>query len=205
MGVFEYRTIAGPAESLFKEKGSKFLGFAFPVADESEIKNRLEQLRKRYFDASHHCYAWVLGADRKLSRASDDGEPAHSAGDPIMGQIRSRNLTNVLVVIVRYFGGTKLGVGGLVAAYKTAADLTLAQAKLIDVDVTTKLGLYFPYTTNAEVMRLVKDFDLKILTQEYGTACYIEVSVAMRDHAKLIEKLELLQAMGSGVRVRDSK
>src|SRR5690606_7725476 len=115
-----YRTIAQPAEGLYKEKGSKFIALAYPVYTEEEIKDRLAELRKKYYDARHHCYAYMLGADKSRYRANDDGEPNHSAGDPILGQIRSADLSNVLVVVVRYFGGTKLGVSGLITAYKTA-------------------------------------------------------------------------------------
>src|SRR5690242_5641679 len=121
MSVFSYQTIEKSSDSIYKEKGSRFLAFARPVSSESDVKKVLESLRKEYFDARHHCFAWILGPEKKLFRAFDDGEPNHSAGDPILGQIRSRNLTNVLVVVVRYFGGTKLGVGGLISAYKTAA------------------------------------------------------------------------------------
>lgn len=119
---FSYRTIAGPAEGLYREKGSRFLAFAFPVKKEADIKDQLAMLEKKYFDARHHCFAWILGTDRKSSGACDDGEPNHSAGDPILGKIRSRNLINVLVVVVRYFGGIRLGVGGLAAGYKSAAE-----------------------------------------------------------------------------------
>ncbi len=119
--VFSYITIKAGSQGIYKEKGSKFLSFAHPIATEEEGKEFLLSLKKKYFDARHHCFAWVLDADKSRHRASDDGEPNHSAGDPILGQIRSRNLTNVIVVVVRYFGGTKLGVGGLMAAYKTAA------------------------------------------------------------------------------------
>ncbi|MEQ9007162.1 MAG: YigZ family protein, partial [Ekhidna sp.] len=117
-----YHTIKEKSEGLYKEKGSKYLAFAYPVKSEVEIKEIQESLRKEYYDARHHCFAWVLGMDDQSYRANDDGEPAHSAGDPILGQIRSFELTNVLVVVIRYFGGTKLGVGGLINAYKTATE-----------------------------------------------------------------------------------
>ena len=122
MPAFSYHTIASGAEGSYKEKGSKFLAFAYPVASEAEVKEKIEALKAKYFDARHHCYAWILGAEKKLYRANDDGEPNHSAGDPILGQLRAMNLTNVLIVVVRYFGGVKLGVGGLVTAYRSAAE-----------------------------------------------------------------------------------
>ena len=120
-----FLTIGQPAEGLYKEKGSKFIGLAFPVKTEDEVKERLEETRKTYYDARHHCYAYILGHEGTQFRANDDGEPNHSAGDPILGQIRSKELTNTLVIVVRYFGGTKLGVSGLINAYKTAAALAL--------------------------------------------------------------------------------
>src|SRR5689334_14470624 len=118
MSTYSILTLKSDGKGIYKEKGSKFLGFAYPVSSESEIKERIASLKSEYFDARHHCFAWILGPEKKQFRAFDDGEPNHSAGDPILGQIRSRNLTNVLVVVVRYFGGTKLGVGGLIAAYR---------------------------------------------------------------------------------------
>jgi uncharacterized YigZ family protein len=123
--VFSFRTLRAPAEGIYKEKGSKFLAFAYPVETETDTKVILDALRKQYFDARHHCFAYILGADKPRFRAFDDGEPNHSAGDPILGQIRSRELTNVLVVVIRYFGGVKLGMGGLMAAYKAAAENAL--------------------------------------------------------------------------------
>jgi uncharacterized YigZ family protein len=148
---YSYRTIARPSEGEYKEKGSRFLGFAFPVSTEEEIKGHITFLRKKYFDARHHCYAWMLGADRKLFRAFDDGEPNHSAGDPILGQIRSKGLTNVLVVIVRYFGGVKLGVGGLISAYRTAAEEALNKAEVIEQDVMDCIHISYDYAATPEV------------------------------------------------------
>ena len=142
MIVFSYHTLGNTAEGSYKEKGSKFMAFAYPVVSESEIKERLEALRKKYFDARHHCFAYILGADKTRFRAFDDGEPNHSAGDPILGQIRSRDLTNVLVVVVRYFGGVKLGVGGLISAYKAAAEEALNNAIVMERDVTKELAYY---------------------------------------------------------------
>src|SRR5687768_4675593 len=123
--VYSYRTIQLPSSGEYKEKGSRFLSFSFPVQTDTEIKAHLAALKKQYYDARHHCYAWILGAEGKNFRAVDAGEPNHSAGDPILGQIRSKGLTNILVVVIRYFGGIKLGVGGLIYAYKTAAEIAL--------------------------------------------------------------------------------
>src|SRR5437879_4473463 len=135
MSAFSFFTIQNPTQGIYKEKGSKFLAFAFPVNSETEIKGQLDLLKKKYFDARHHCYGYVLGADKTKFKGHDDGEPNHSASDPILGQIRSKNLTDVLVVVVRYFGGVKLGVGGLMQAYKAAAEDALNQASVIEIEV----------------------------------------------------------------------
>ncbi len=195
-GIFSFYTIQSVSEGIFKEKGSKFLAFAYPVSDETEIKLRLDELRKKYFDASHHCYAWMLGADKKHFRASDDGEPSHSAGTPILGQIKSKNLTNVLVVVVRYFGGTKLGVGGLTQAYKAAAELALANAKIIEIELTASFILNYDYTASPDMMRLIKEFELSIVNQTYGDQALMEMSVKLRLKEKFLDKLVLLEAMG---------
>lgn len=200
---FSYRTISKPAEGLFKEKGSRFLSFAYPVTSESAIKEHIRALQKKYFDARHHCFAWMLGVGEKSFRAFDDGEPNHSAGDPILGQIRSRDLTNVLVVVVRYFGGTKLGVGGLINAYKTAADDALEQAEIIERQVLSVVRIQYDYAATAEVMRIVKDFDLQIQAQSFEQECVMEAEFKLRDREKLFEKLDLLHAMGSKIEYRE--
>jgi uncharacterized YigZ family protein len=195
-----YTTITEPAEGSYREKGSKFLAFAYPVADEEEIRAKIESVKKRYFDARHHCFAWMLGPERKKFRAFDDGEPNHSAGDPILGQIRSRNLTNVLIVVVRYFGGVKLGVGGLISAYKLAAEDALSKATNIEVEVQFRLSLDFPYSSTSEVMRLIKEFDMRILKQEFSGACALIVDSPARSKERAIEKMELLKATGTDLR-----
>jgi uncharacterized YigZ family protein len=195
MAVFSFRTIQSNSEGLYKESGSKFLAFAYPVRADEEIKSKIEGLKKKYFDATHHCFAWVLGADKSKFRAVDDGEPNHSAGDPILGQIRSKELTNVLVVVVRYYGGTKLGVGGLIQAYKSAAEEALNQATVIEEDVTENFLVRFPYDETSEVMRLVKEFDMKIIKQEYLVDCVLVIEVKLINKDSLLAKLELLQAL----------
>ncbi|RNI29594.1 YigZ family protein [Rufibacter immobilis] len=172
-----YRTIAAPVEGLYKEKGSKFISKAYPVRSEEEIKEILQALRKEYFDARHHCYAYLLGADRATYRANDDGEPNHSAGDPILGQIRSLGLSNVLVVVIRYFGGVKLGVGGLIHAYKTATTEALEQAQVEERHETTLLTVHFGYEQMNEVMKVVKDLDLPVRQQDFNLACRLTVEV----------------------------
>jgi uncharacterized YigZ family protein len=197
---FSYRTIAGPSEGEYKEKGSRFLGFVFPVSSEEEVKDHLASLRKKYYDARHHCFAWMLGADHKHFRSFDDGEPNHSAGDPILGQIRSKNLTNVLVVVVRYFGGVKLGVGGLISAYRTAAEEALNKADIVEREVTERMRIIYDYTATPEVMRLTREFNLQILSRKFDAECELQVAYGLIDKARLLEKLALLIATGSAIR-----
>ncbi|WP_207435603.1 IMPACT family protein [Sabulibacter ruber] len=172
-----YRTIAAPVEGLYKEKGSKFIAKAYPVRSEEEIKEILVGLRKEYYDARHHCYAYLLGAARAIYRANDDGEPNHSAGDPILGQIKSMGLSNVLVVVIRYFGGIKLGVGGLIHAYKTATADALDQAQIIERHETTLLTVQFSYEQMNDIMKVVKDLDLPVRQQDFGLDCRLTVEV----------------------------
>lgn len=196
MEVLSFLTLAGPSEGLYKELGSKFLAFAYPVTTEAEIKDRIEHLKKEYFDARHHCYAWVLGKEKNRYRSFDDGEPGHSAGDPILGQIRSKNLTNVLIVVVRYFGGVKLGVGGLIQAYKTAAEEALNNAIIIEYPVTQSIIIKYPYESTAEVMRLVKEFDLHIIHQEFLEECLLHAEVKQKYVDQLTSRAELLKVTG---------
>lgn len=140
-----YLTLAEPAEALYKEKGSKFLAYAYPVSSEEQIRECLEALRKRYYDATHHCYAWRLGADGQNYRVNDDGEPSSTAGRPILGQLLSYGVTDVLVVVVRYFGGTKLGVSGLIAAYKESAAAVLSAAQIVERTVDVRFEVEFGY------------------------------------------------------------
>ena len=170
-----YRSIDKPSTGIYKEKGSKFLSFAYPVKDEEEIQELIHQLRKQYYDARHHCYAYILGKDMETYRANDDGEPNHSAGDPILGQIRSQELTQVLIVVVTYFGGTKLGVGGLIRAYKTAAAEALLSAHTIIKTVMVPLAFTFEYLSMDEIMRTIKRYDLKIIAQEFDNNCLIKL------------------------------
>jgi uncharacterized YigZ family protein len=196
-----YRTITTNVEGVFKEKGSKFLAFAFPVESENEIKEHLTTLRKEYFDARHHCYAWMLGADKTRFRANDDGEPNHSAGDPILGQIRSRDLTNVLVVVVRYFGGVKLGVGGLIAAYKSAAEDALNKAVVGEKEVELQMTLRYNYDATPEAMRLIKEFDLGVIHQDFTDACRLTLAVTLRVKPAVEDKVILLRALGVDIQI----
>lgn len=197
-----YSSIEEEAEGFYKEKGSKFIAHAFPITSEEEIKERLDELRKKYYDARHHCYAWIVGRDQDRYRANDDGEPNHSAGDPILGQIRSYSLSDVLIVVVRYFGGTKLGVGGLITAYKTAAADALEAATIITKTVMDTFEVHFTYPDMNEVMRAVKDFDAEVVSQDFGMDCQMTLRVrearsgAFREQFSLTEsiKIKLIEA-----------
>lgn len=194
--IFSYKTIQAPAEGNYKEKGSKFMGFAFPVQSEAEVKERINELKKRYFDARHHCFAYTLGADKTKFRAFDDGEPNHSAGDPILGQIRSKNLTNILVVVIRYFGGVKLGVGGLISAYKAAAEDALNSSVIVEKEIRQAYVIEYPYVSTPDVMKLAKEFDLVMQNQSFEEECKMEVSVSVRSKTSFEEKIQLLNALG---------
>ena len=188
-----FLTLSRPSESLYKEKGSKFIGLAFPVTTEEGVKDILEDLRKTYYDARHHCYAYIIGPKGEKYRANDDGEPNHSAGDPILGQIKSNELTNTLIVVIRYFGGTKLGVSGLINAYKTAAADAIAASEVIEVVVKESLKIRYGYESTNEVMRLIKDFELDIIEQEFTVDCRMQLAVRQSLYTALMEKLEMLE------------
>lgn len=194
--VTEFKTILTGGQSLYKDKGSKFLGFAFHVKDEEEVKSRLNELRKEYYDARHHCYAYVLGSDRKNLRANDDGEPNHSAGDPILGQIHSRELTNTLIVVIRYFGGTKLGVGGLINAYKIAAEESLKSSTIVTEIVKQSIDLKYSYDVTNEVMRLVNELNIDIVDQEFTTDCLLKGQVRIDLVSELKKRIQLLNDTG---------
>lgn len=174
-----YLTIAGEAEGIYKDKGSKFLAFAVPAESIEDVKEQLEQFRQRYHDARHVCYAYMLGAERQDYRANDDGEPSGTAGRPILGQINSRQLTNILIVVVRYFGGILLGTGGLITAYKEAASDALSRAEIVEKDVMIHKILRFPYEKMNEVMRLLKDTQAVITRQDFDGECIIECNIKL--------------------------
>nr|WP_139959550.1 YigZ family protein [Flavicella sediminum] len=191
-----YRTLAKASEeSLFKEKGSKFFGYAFPVTKEAEIKEIIVQIKKEHYAARHWCYAWKLGVEQVQYRVNDDGEPSNSAGQPIYGQILSAEITNVLVVIVRYFGGVKLGVGGLVRAYKAAAELTIENSEIVEKIIEEELVLVFEYAHMNKVMRLVKQLNVTIQQQEMALNCQLTLSIKKSEYAQVksaFEKLHFL-------------
>ncbi|MDX5436599.1 MAG: YigZ family protein [Pontibacter sp.] len=194
-----YRTIEAPTEGLYKEKGSKFIALAYPAYTEDEVKDILAEVKKKYYDARHHCYAYVLGADKSRYRANDDGEPNHSAGDPILGQIRSADLSNVLVIVVRYFVGTKLGVSGLITAYKAATADALAQATIIEKHETILLQAHYAYPQMNDVMSLVKEYDLPVRDQQFELDCKLTLEVRKALQEDVTAKLEDIE----GVQVKE--
>lgn len=177
-----YKTIATASEEiLFKEKNSKFFGYAFPVSTEVEIKNHLEILKKQHFGAVHNCYAFQIGTDSIQYRANDDGEPSNTAGTPIYGQIQSFGLTNVLVVVVRYFGGVKLGAGGLITAYRTAAQMALEASEIVEKTIDIKFSIHFDYKNMNKVMRVIKEKNIEINSQKMDLDCEIIVSTRKKN------------------------
>lgn len=189
-----YMTIEGKAQGLFKEKGSRFIALAYPVYSEEEVKDILANLKKEYYDARHHCYAYVLGFKGEIWRANDDGEPSSTAGKPIHGQIVSRSLTNTLVVVIRYFGGTKLGVSGLINAYKTSASDALDNAVVITKKVKDLFLVKFPYLVMNDIMKLVKDEELDILNQQFDMNCEMLLGVRQAKSSHFLEKLGKIES-----------
>ena len=186
-----YKSIPGSAEGLFKDNGSRFISFAFPVETEDEVKEIVGRLRKEYHDARHHCYAYRLGYLGDRFRANDDGEPSGSAGRPILGQIDSRGLSDVLVVVVRYFGGIKLGIPGLIRAYKTSTAEALDKAGAADKTAGNRYRLTFSYDVLPQVMKILKDMDLKQKNQDFGTECSLETWVRLSSESDFTTKLIL--------------
>ena len=184
-----YHTLAGPAEAIYKEKSSKFLAYAYPVESEEEIRTLLDALRKKYYDATHHCYAWRLGPHGEAFRANDDGEPSGTAGKPILGQLLSNDITDCLVVVVRYFGGTKLGVPGLIAAYRESAAEAIAAAEIVELTVDRTVRVDFPYVAMNAIMRVVKEQQPRIEEQTFDNLCTLRLSIRESRAAELIEKL----------------
>lgn len=175
-----YKTISFDSKGQFKDRGSRFIALAFPVISEDEIKEKIALLRKEYHDARHHCFAWRLGADLERYRVNDDGEPSGSAGRPIFGQIQKSELTDILVVVIRYFGGTLLGVGGLITAYKNATIEALTSADIIEKRLEKKIELQFPYEAMNGVMKIIKEFDLAFEDQHFDLNCTLQLRVWIR-------------------------
>lgn len=192
--IDEYLTIddAKIGEGYYSEKRSKFLAFAHHVSDVDEVKGIIEQYRKKYFDARHVCYAYMLGSERQQFRANDDGEPSGTGGKPILGQINSNELTDVLVVVIRYYGGVNLGTGGLIVAYRTAAAAAIADSTIVTRQVEELVKFSFPYVMMNSVMRIVKEMSPRIISQTYDNTCEMTFSIRKSEAALLREKLDKL-------------
>ena len=188
-----YKTIENPSEeTLFKDRNSKFYGYAFPVLNEEEVKNALGYLKKKHHTAGHFCYAWQLGTETLRFRANDDGEPNNTAGMPIYGQIQAFEVTNILVVSVRYFGGTKLGVGGLIQAYKNSAQITLEAAPIVEKTIDVVYRLNFDYDLMNKVMRIVKEKNITIVHQKLEAVCEYHIAVRKKDAAPIFYVFDTL-------------
>ena len=188
-----YKTIAAPAESVYTEKRSKFIAIALPVRTLAEIKAYLDEYQKKYYDARHVCYAYMLGAERKEFRANDNGEPSGTAGKPILGQINSNELTDILVIVVRYFGGIKLGTSGLIVAYKTAAAQALSEAQIIEKTVDEQVTVVFEYPFMNDIMRIVKEESPEILNQSYDMDCVMTLRIRKSQMPRLRMRLEKVE------------
>jgi len=191
-----YKTIEKSFEGeIYKEKGSKFYGYAFPVSNENQVKEFIDSLKAQHHKARHWCYAWRLGNETIRFRANDDGEPSNSAGQPILGQLVSFDVTNILVVVVRYFGGTKLGVGGLITAYKTSAKFVLQEAKIIEKTIDIQFKLTFEYEFLDKVMRVIKERCLRVNNQVMEMNCIFEISVRKKDALLIKSTFENLRCL----------
>ena len=185
-----FLTIAAPSEGIYTEKRSKFLAFAFPVSTVDEVKALLEEYQKKYYDARHVCYAYMLGHERLNFRANDNGEPSGTAGKPILGQINSNELTDILIIVVRYFGGIKLGTSGLIQAYKAAAAEAIAAATIIEKTVDEQITITFEYTLMNAVMRIIKEESPTILAQTFDNDCQMTLSIRASQMPVLRQRLE---------------
>lgn len=190
-----YQTIAEPAEAICKERSSKFFAYAYPVQNEEQIREILDSLRKRYYDATHHCYAWRLGYRGEAFRVNDDGEPSGTAGKPILGQLLSKDLTNCLIVVVRYFGGTKLGVSGLIGAYKESAAEVIVASRMVERTIDRKINIEFSYIVMNDVMKIIKEDQPSIEMQKFDNLCAMKLSIRESCADDLIEKLSKVEGL----------
>lgn len=184
-----YKTIAKPSEGSYSEKRSKFLAYAFPVQNEQEVKQRLAEIQKKHWDARHHCYAYILGPHKDAYRLNDNGEPSGTAGRPIYGQLLSKDLTNTLVIVVRYFGGIKLGVSGLQNAYKVAAKEALDAAVIEERTIQEQYRVVFEYVKMNDIMQILKDPEIQVLDRQSDMRCTYTISVRQRDADRITEAL----------------
>lgn len=191
----KYLTINAPSEGLYKEKGSKFIAFAIPVSNVEQIKEILEEKRKEHHDARHVCYAYILGVDKADYRSNDDGEPSGTAGRPILGSLLSAGVTNVLIAVVRYFGGTKLGTSGLINAYKVASADALENAEIIEKTVDEEIHISFDYLVMNDVMKIIKDVAPQVMSQQFDNNCNMVLSIRKGDAPNLTERLKKVESL----------
>ena len=191
----KYLTINAPSEGLYKEKGSKFIAFAIPVSNVEQIKTILEEKRKEHHDARHVCYAYILGVDKADYRSNDDGEPSGTAGRPILGSLLSAGVTNVLIAVVRYFGGTKLGTSGLINAYKVASADALENAEIVEKTVDEEIHISFDYLVMNDVMKIIKDVAPQVMSQQFDNNCNMVLTIRKGDAPNLIERLKKVESL----------
>lgn len=190
-----YKTIESQAEGIYKEKGSRFIALAYPVRTEEEIRIILAAVKDKYYDARHHCYAWRLGADKTRFRANDDGEPSSTAGKPILGQIQSVDLTDILIIVIRYFGGIKLGVSGLINAYREATAAALLNAVIVEKNVQEILAIRFSYLVVNDVMKVIKEEMPEILERRFELECEMLLSIRQKNYLQLRARLEQIASL----------
>lgn len=190
-----YRTIRSSARGVYKEKGSRFIAIAYPVSSQDEIKPILEKIRKDYHDARHHCFAYMIGSDRLTWRVNDDGEPSGSAGKPILGQINSYVLTNILIIVIRYFGGTLLGVSGLINAYRTAASSAIMNAEIVERHLHEYHEIRFPYISMNEVMKILKEEGAGQSEQKMDTECCVKINFRVSAKERILERLSRTEGL----------
>ncbi len=197
MSLFDdtYRTITEPAEGIFRDKGSKFIAYAYPFRDESTLKDIIAELKAAHPKARHHCWAYRLSPDRSVFRVNDDGEPSGTAGRPILNVLLSQDVTNIIVVVVRYFGGTLLGVPGLINAYKTATLEALESVDIVERTVNDVYAVHFDYLQMNDVMKIVKEQELKVLSQNFDTSCTIHVEMRKLQVNEVVGKLETMEGI----------
>lgn len=190
-----YKTIKVPAEGIFRDRGSRFLAFAYPIPNQDTVKPILDQIRKEHHDAKHHCFAYMLGCERNIFRSSDDGEPSGTGGRPILGQINSFGLTNILIVVVRYFGGTLLGVSGLINAYRTAAEMAIQNSVIIECSLKVYYEIKYPYNSMNDVMKIIKEEEIFQSDQIFETVCSIKISFRTSSGENILKRFERVEGL----------
>lgn len=183
--IDSYKTLKDTSEGIYKEKGSKFIAVAIPVKSEEEVKEELDKVRKKYHDARHHCYAYTLGADRLKYRANDDGEPSNSAGKPILGRLESYDLTQLLIVVVRYFGGVKLGVGGLINAYRSAAEDAILNGTIVNRKMKMYFTVHFQYAQMNDIMQVAKNSNVDQIEHDFALDCKMKLACPQGEFSEL--------------------